>query len=89
LYYPNAAQALAFLIDAFGFTEVEAVRDDEGNVWTAQVSSGDGVVLIGPEMAEFGSRSVDDPAWLHRAPSSTSMTSTSTASALAIRAQRS
>jgi uncharacterized glyoxalase superfamily protein PhnB len=35
LYYPNAAMAMAFLIDAFGFTEIEALRDDDGNVWTA------------------------------------------------------
>jgi uncharacterized glyoxalase superfamily protein PhnB len=63
LYYPDAARALAFLIDAFGFTEIEAVRDDEGNVWTAQLSTGDGVVLMGPAMAEFGTRSVADPDW--------------------------
>jgi uncharacterized glyoxalase superfamily protein PhnB len=63
LYYPDAAEALAFLIEAFGFTEIEAVRDEEGRVWTAQVSTGDGVVLIGPELAEFGSRSIADPAW--------------------------
>jgi uncharacterized glyoxalase superfamily protein PhnB len=63
LYYPDAAKALAFLVDVFGFTEIEALRDDEGNVWSAQLSTGDGVVLIGPEMAEFGTRSVHDPRW--------------------------
>jgi len=63
LYYPDAAQALAFLVDAFGFTEIEALRDEEGRVWTAQLSTGDGVVLIGPEMDEFGTRSVQDPGW--------------------------
>jgi len=63
LYYPDAARALMFLIDAFGFTEIEALRDDTGQVWTAQVSTGDGVVLIGPGMAEFGTRSVTDPQW--------------------------
>ncbi len=63
LYYPNAADALTFLIDAFGFAEIDAVRDEDGNVWTAQLSTGDGVVLIGPEMAEFGTRSVTDPAY--------------------------
>jgi uncharacterized glyoxalase superfamily protein PhnB len=61
LSYPNAARALAFLIEAFGFVELEAVRDDEGNVWTAQLSTGEGVVLLGPEMAEFGTRAVTDP----------------------------
>ena len=63
LYYPDAARALAFLVDAFGFVEIEAVRDDEGDVWTAQLSTGDGVVLMGPEMAEFGTRAVADPAY--------------------------
>ena len=63
LYYPDAARALAFLVDAFGFTEIAALRDDEGNVWTAQLSTGDGAILIGPEMAEFGTRAVEDPAW--------------------------
>jgi uncharacterized glyoxalase superfamily protein PhnB len=62
LYYPDAARALAFLCDAFGFKEIEAVRDDEGKVWTAQVSTGDGVVLLGPELAGFGSKA-PDPAW--------------------------
>ena len=63
LYYPDATRALAFLIDTFGFTEIEALRDDEGRLWSAQLSTGDGVVLMGPEMAEFGTRSVPDPAW--------------------------
>jgi uncharacterized glyoxalase superfamily protein PhnB len=48
LYYPDAARALAFLVEAFGFSEIEALRDDDGKVWTAQLSTGDGVVLIGP-----------------------------------------
>jgi len=63
LYYPDASRALAFLVDAFGFTEIEALRDSDGKVWTAQLSTGDGVVLMGPEMAEYGTRSVADPAW--------------------------
>jgi uncharacterized glyoxalase superfamily protein PhnB len=63
LYYPDARAALEFLVDAFGFAEISAVRDDEGNVWSAQLSTGDSVVLIGPGMAEFGTRAVEDPAW--------------------------
>jgi len=58
LYYPDAASALSFLIDAFEFEEISAERDEGGTVWTAQVSTGDGVVLIGPGMEEFGSKSV-------------------------------
>jgi uncharacterized glyoxalase superfamily protein PhnB len=63
LYYADATAALDFLIDAFGFTEIDALRDDDGIVWSAQVSTGDGVVLIGPGMSEFGTRSVPDRAW--------------------------
>lgn len=32
VYYPDAARALSFLVDAFGFGELEALRDGEGNV---------------------------------------------------------
>ena len=63
VYYPDAARALSFLVDAFGFAEIEALRDNEGNVWSAQLSTGDGVVLMGPGMAEFGTRPVADPTW--------------------------
>jgi uncharacterized glyoxalase superfamily protein PhnB len=62
VYYADAARALTFLVEAFGFSEIEALRDDEGNVWSAQLSTGDGVVLMGPGMPEFGTRGVDDPA---------------------------
>ena len=63
LYYPDATAALAFLVDTFGFAEIEALRDEHGTVWSAQLSTGDGVVLIGPGMDEFGTRPVTDPAW--------------------------
>jgi uncharacterized glyoxalase superfamily protein PhnB len=63
LYYSDATRALAFLVDAFGFTEIAAARDDDGNVWTAELSTGDGVVLIGKEIARLGTRAVADPAW--------------------------
>jgi uncharacterized glyoxalase superfamily protein PhnB len=55
--------AVAFLTEAFGFTALDAVRDDEGRVWHAQLSTGDGVVLIGPGMTEFETRPVPDSAW--------------------------
>ena len=67
LYYPDAGQALEFLVEAFGFEEHEVTRDGDGAVWTAQLrtrpGSDAGIVLIGPGMAEFGSRSVDAPEW--------------------------
>jgi uncharacterized glyoxalase superfamily protein PhnB len=63
LYYPDATQALAFLIDVFGFTEITALRGADGTVLSAQVSTGDAVVLLGPAMADFGSCAVPDPSW--------------------------
>jgi uncharacterized glyoxalase superfamily protein PhnB len=63
LYYPDATAALEFLVDAFGFDEIESLRDEDGTVLHAQLSTGDGVVLIGPGMADFGTRPVPDPAW--------------------------
>jgi uncharacterized glyoxalase superfamily protein PhnB len=61
LYYPDATAALDFLMEAFGFEEIYAFRDGDGNVLTAQLSTGDGAVMVGPAMEEFGSRAVDDP----------------------------
>jgi uncharacterized glyoxalase superfamily protein PhnB len=60
LYYQDARVALAFLIEAFSFAEIEAFRDADGRVWHAQLSTGDGAVMIGPGMAEFGTRPVTD-----------------------------
>jgi uncharacterized glyoxalase superfamily protein PhnB len=51
---------LAFLTDAFGFREIQAFRDEDGNVWHAQLSTGDGVVMIGPGLAEFGTRALSE-----------------------------
>jgi uncharacterized glyoxalase superfamily protein PhnB len=56
LYYPDGRGAVEFLRDAFGFDEIEAFRDDQGNVLHAQLSAGDGVVMIGPGLAAFGTR---------------------------------
>jgi uncharacterized glyoxalase superfamily protein PhnB len=63
LYYPDATAALAFLVQAFGCTEVYALRDGDGDVLTAQLSTGDGAVMVGPAVEDFGSRPVADPAW--------------------------
>jgi uncharacterized glyoxalase superfamily protein PhnB len=56
LYYADADAALDFLLEAFGFEEIEVFRDAEGNVMHAQLSTGDGVVMIGPGLVDFGTR---------------------------------
>jgi uncharacterized glyoxalase superfamily protein PhnB len=63
LYYPDASEALEFLVQAFGFEEHAVTRDADGVVWTAQLRAGPGLVMIGPGMDEFGSRPVPDPEW--------------------------
>jgi uncharacterized glyoxalase superfamily protein PhnB len=63
LYYEDATKALEFLVDAFGFEVKSAFRDDSGDVLTAQLRTGDGVVMIGPGMDGFGTRGVQAPDW--------------------------
>jgi len=63
LYYPDANQALEFLVRAFGFEEHAVTRDADGAVWNAQLRTGSGLVMIGPGIDEFGTRPVPDPAW--------------------------
>jgi len=63
LYYPDATEAFDFLQEAFGFEEKSVVRGDDGQVWTAQLQLGDGVVMIGPGMDEFGTQAVQNPEW--------------------------
>lgn len=63
LYYPDANEALEFLTRAFGFEEESVTRDDDGKVWTAQLSTGSALVMIGPALSEFGTRPVSDHEW--------------------------
>ena len=63
LYYEDATRALDFLVDAFGFEVKSAFRDDDGNVLTAQLRTGDGLVMVGPGMDGFGTRGVQDQDW--------------------------
>jgi uncharacterized glyoxalase superfamily protein PhnB len=58
LYYPNATEAVAFLIEAFGFEEVSAFRDDEGTVWTATLRYRDGMVMVGPGIDGYGTAAI-------------------------------
>lgn len=63
LYYPDATVALDFLVAAFGFAVKSAIRGSDGEVLTAQLQTGDGVVMIGPGMDAFGTRAVPDAEW--------------------------
>ena len=63
LYYPDATEALEFLVRAFGFEEHAVTRDANGVVWNAQLRTGSGLIMIGPGVDEFGTRPVPDPAW--------------------------
>ena len=63
LYSEDASEALDFLVEAFGFEVKSAFRDEMGDVLTAQLRTGDGVVMIGPGMEGFGTRGVEDPEW--------------------------
>lgn len=63
LYYPDATEALEFLVRAFGFEEHAVTRDADGVVWNAQLRTGSALIMIGPGVDEFGTRPVPDPAW--------------------------
>jgi uncharacterized glyoxalase superfamily protein PhnB len=63
LHAQDAAGALELLVNAFGFTVIEALRGEDGSVWSAHLSTGDGAILIGPGIAEIGTRSILDPTW--------------------------
>lgn len=63
LYYPDAGAALDFMENAFGFEICHAYRSKEGVVLTAKVRTGSGYFMVGPGMAPFGTRAVEDPEW--------------------------
>ena len=60
LYYRDAGAALDFLVGGFGFTEVSAVRDEDGSVWTSTIRLGDGLVMVGPGLEGFGTAAVPE-----------------------------
>ena len=49
LRYADPDAAIALLRDAFGFTPAQVARDVAGGVQHAELVSGDGAVLIGPQ----------------------------------------
>lgn len=53
LAYKDNRAALAWLRDAFGFEPSEVLTDGEGNIVHAEMTHGDGVVMIGTEWADW------------------------------------
>jgi uncharacterized glyoxalase superfamily protein PhnB len=46
--YADPATAIRFLVDAFGFTEHEVHKGPDGDIAHAELSFGDGMVMLGP-----------------------------------------
>jgi uncharacterized glyoxalase superfamily protein PhnB len=53
LAYRDNRAALAWLESAFGFEPSEVLTDAQGNIVHAEMSHGDGVVMIGSEWADW------------------------------------
>jgi uncharacterized glyoxalase superfamily protein PhnB len=53
LAYKDNRAALKWLQNAFGFEPSEVLTDAEGNIVHAEMTSGDGVVMIGTEWADW------------------------------------
>ncbi|HEY0631771.1 MAG TPA: VOC family protein [Thermoleophilaceae bacterium] len=49
LRYRDAPRAIEFLVEAFGFTRGMVVENDDGTIAHAQLSYGDGLVLLGTD----------------------------------------
>ena len=55
LHYDNPNSAVAWLVSAFGFHEHSVHRDGKGNIVHAELTIGDGMIMIGPKSpTEFG-----------------------------------
>jgi len=53
LAYKDNRAALKWLQNAFGFDASEVLTDKDGNIVHAEMSHGDGVVMVGSEWAEW------------------------------------
>ena len=49
LRYKDAARAIEFLVDAFGFERVEVHENEDGTIAHAELSYGDGMVMLGTD----------------------------------------
>jgi uncharacterized glyoxalase superfamily protein PhnB len=57
LRYRDPRRAVEFLVDAFGFTRAHVYEGDDGGVEHAELASGDGMLMIGPERSDqYGDR---------------------------------
>jgi uncharacterized glyoxalase superfamily protein PhnB len=57
LRYRDPRRAVDFLVEAFGFSRHQVHEGDGGGVEHAELASGDGMVMIGPERSDaFGDR---------------------------------
>ena len=57
LRYRDSARAVEFLIEAFGFERHAVYEGEGGSVEHAELASGDGMVMIGPDREDaFGGR---------------------------------
>ena len=57
LRYRDPRRAVDFLVEAFGFSREHVYEGDGGDVEHAELASGDGMVMIGPERSDaFGDR---------------------------------
>jgi len=62
LYYEDASPAVDFIVSIFGFELRQAFRDpDSDRLLHATVSTGRGVLFVGPGMKEFGTAGTRDP----------------------------
>ncbi len=62
LYYEDAGLAIEFMEKGFGFKIESAFHNpDNGKVLSAKVTTGSGVIFVGPGMEYFGTRAVPDP----------------------------
>jgi uncharacterized glyoxalase superfamily protein PhnB len=56
LRYRDPRRAVDFIVDVFGFTS-EMVHEDEGRIVHAELSYGDGLVMVSPDSPEpYGER---------------------------------
>lgn len=54
LRYEDAAAAIEWLEEAFGFTLLAAHRGEDGSIGHAEMTYGDGVVMLGSDSASAG-----------------------------------